>query len=383
MTGRTRRGQPLVALGLILASWVGVRAAVWEAPRFEAAPAKPALVAAPALPGSLPVTIAEPGADKIDPVATDWPVLMARPDAGPAPIDVPRAEPARPHLIAPPPVEAVPAAQPLPPRIAAGHQLLWLAGVSQLPLPPELAQRLAAPAASPPAKASPVRATSRWSADGWLLLRPGGNGFNLPGAGLPGANLPSGAYGASQAGAVLRYRLAPDSRHRPALYLRASSALQRPRGEEAALGLSLRPIPTLPVAAMGEVRVTRTLSGNVVRPAAALVTELPSASLPLGLRGEAYGQAGWVGGKGHTLFVDGQARLEKPIVNLGKFELRAGAGAWGGAQKGASRLDLGPTATLGVPLGPVNGRVSADWRFRVSGNAAPGSGPALTLSAGF
>jgi hypothetical protein len=383
MTGRTRRGQPLVALGLILAIWVGLRAAVWEAPNLAPVAANPPGLAASQAPVPQPDRAAEPRRETVDRVAADWPVLIARPDAGPAPIDAGRNEAARPHLIAPPVDQPQAPAQPLSPRIAAGHQMLWLAGVSQLPLPPELAQRLATPAAPSPAKPSPVRTSSRWSADGWLLLRPGGNGFNLPGAGLPGANLPSGAYGASQAGAVLRYRLAPNSGHRLALYLRASSALQRPRGEEAALGMSLRPVPRLPVAAMGEVRVTRTLTGNIVRPAAALVTELPPVSLPLGLRGEAYGQAGWVGGKDHTLFVDGQARLERPIANLGKFELRAGAGAWGGAQRGASRIDLGPTATLGVPLGPVNGRLSADWRFRVGGNAAPGSGPALTLSAGF
>lgn len=382
MIGRTRRGQPLLALGLLLGGWVAVRAAVWEPPRprvaTEAAPALTWQIPAPPVSATPPAAALPQAAATVSP----WPALA--PSAGPAPIDQHQA--AAPAAgLEPSPIAAPQSTVPLTPRVAAGHQLLWLAAVSQLPLPPEVAQRLATAPVQPP-RAAPTRAArppSRWTADDWLLLRPGGNGFNLPGAGLPGANLPSGAYGASQAGAVLRYRLVPESGHRPMLYLRASSALQRPRGEEAALGLALRPLPKVPLALMGEARITRTASGNVLRPAAALVSELPPQQLPLGVRGEAYVQAGWVGGKDHTAFVDGQARAEKSIANLGKFTLRAGGGAWGGAQRGASRLDLGPTATLAVPLGGANGRISADWRFRVAGDAAPGSGPALTLSAGF
>jgi hypothetical protein len=44
---------------------------------------------------------------------------------------------------------------------------------------------------------------------------------------------------------------------------------------------------------------------------------------------------------------------------------------------------VGPTATLDLPLAGGSGRLSADWRFRLAGTATPGSGPALTLSAGF
>ena len=149
------------------------------------------------------------------------------------------------------------------------------------------------------------------------------------------------------------------------------------------MGFSFRPIPGLPVRLMTEGRVTRTSSGTIIRPAAALVSELPPARLPLGTRAEAYLQAGYVGGRGSTAFVDGQARLEKPLVRASSFELRAGGGVWGGAQRGASRLDVGPTATVSFHVGPVGTRLSADYRWRVAGNAAPGSGPVVTLSAGF
>jgi hypothetical protein len=236
-----------------------------------------------------------------------------------------------------------------------------------------------APAAAQAAQA----AAPHWSVDGWLLLRPGGNSFNAPGAGLPGAVIPAGFYGGSQGGLILRYFLAPGSKFSPALYLRGSSGIERPRGEEAALGVSLRPIPGMPVRLMAEGRVTRTTNGTIVRPAAALVSELPVARLPLGIRGEAYLQAGFVGGRGSTAFVDGQARLEHPLAHASSFELRAGGGVWGGAQRGANRFDVGPTATLAFHLGPVGTRLSADYRWRVVGNAAPGSGPVVTLSAGF
>ena len=128
----------------------------------------------------------------------------------------------------------------------------------------------------------------------------------------------------------------------------------------------------------------RTPTDTRLRPAAALVTELPVASLPLGFRAEAYGQAGWVGGTVATGFVDGQLRVERPLAKFAGGDLSAGGGLWGGAQKDASRLDVGPSARLTLhPTRQSTVRVAADWRFRIAGKAAPQSGPAITLSAGF
>lgn len=367
----TRRGQPLAALALLMLAWVGARTALWAAsPQDGAEP-----VAAAGLAPPPEIRQQQPG-NRARPA-----LLPQRPRVTPP---VPRAMPS----LTPPAPAAQPSAKvkPTPPRIAAGHQLLFLAGMEAMPLP-EDAVAAAAPSqpASPPVPYLPTaRAQAlRWSADGWILWREGGNGFNLPGAGLPGASLPAGAYGSSQAGVVLRYRLAPASPHRPTLYLRGTSGLYVPRGEELAAGLAIRPLPGLPVSVMGEGRVTRTASGDVVRPAVALVSEFPPVSLPLGLRGEAYVQAGWVGGRDDTPFIDGQARVEKRAWRSGKAELQLGAGAWGGAQDAARRVDVGPTATLDLPVGPVNTRLSADYRFRVAGMAAPGSGAAVTFSAGF
>ncbi|MBP6363642.1 MAG: hypothetical protein KA233_10895 [Novosphingobium sp.] len=372
----TRRGQPLVALGLLMLAWVGARTAVWaSSTRFGVEP-----IAAKAPAPTVPLAGSGQKAEAQEPVQPEAPRLtpsLPQPEnALPPPIL--RYEPKP----APSPSTSQSAA--VPPRLAADHLLLLQTGVSAMPLPENT---LAADQASnrvpvPYLPTAGVEAR-RWSGDGWLLWRQGGVGYNLPGAGLPGASLTSGAYGGSQAGLVIRYRLAPDSAARPTLYLRASSGLHDPRGEELAVGFALRPVRKVPVAVMGEARVTRTISGTAIRPAVAVVTELPPAKLPFGLRAEVYGQGGWVGGKDRTPFIDGQARIEKPVVRNGAVEFRLGAGAWGGAQKGASRLDIGPTATLDLPIGPVGSRLSADYRFRVSGNAAPGSGAAITLSAGF
>lgn len=386
-----RRGQPLMALAVLMLAWVGARTALWagslpvEEDTAQAASA-PAVMPTPRPPrnSELP-TRAKAGE-------------TARPSGPAAPMLRPEQPLAAPNLIAPEPTAAEPAIEPaaaapasepptaVPPRIAAGHAMLYLAGVAALPLPQEALAATTPPGASaPPVPYLPGSGTQalRWSADGWLLWREGGNGFNLPGAGLPGASLPSGAYGSSQAGLVIRYRLAPQSTLRPTLYLRGSTGLYHPRGEELAAGIALRPLRGIPVSAMAEARVTRTTTGTAIRPAVALVTELPPARLPLGLRGEAYAQAGWVGGKDHTPFIDGQARIDAPVARAGKLELRLGAGAWGGAQRGAARLDMGPSATLDLPLGPARTRLSADYRFRVAGDAAPDSGAAITFSAGF
>lgn len=223
---------------------------------------------------------------------------------------------------------------------------------------------------------SPPGPDSRWSADAWLLVRRGGGA-------APAGGFAPATYGASQAGGVLRYRLAPGP-HRPAAYARASAALNGSREREGALGLSARPLAGLPLVAAVEGRVYSRPGATRLRPAGFVYTELPPLRLPAGLRGELYGQAGYVGGDFATAFADGQLRVERRILRLKRGELRAGGGVWGGAQKGASRLDVGPSVTWALPIGGSAGaRLAIDWRWRVGGDAAPASGPAMTLSAGF
>ena len=275
-------------------------------------------------------------------------------------------------------------------RMAVGHNLLLAAGLSQMELPSALAaylqggmpSRPGVPAAAPLLASLPQHAPaytgSRWSADAWLMVR---QDTTTPVA----SGRPS--YGRSQAGAVVRYRLLPSNPHAPQAYARASSALAGPLEKDVVAGLSVRPVPRVPLRVALEARLSETAQGTELRPAAIAVTEFPQVSLPRGLRAEAYVQGGYVGGRFATAFVDGQGRVERTVARFGETEISVGAGAWGGAQKGAARLDIGPTAAVSFRLGPksngARGRVAADYRFRVAGDAEPRSGPALTLSAGF
>ena len=384
MSGRaTRRGQPVVVLLLVLAGWCAVRAALWETP-FPA-----------------PLTDAAESATRL--IA---PILRPAPDASPRqeppaqpvapPVRVPR-EPLwiEPAEDTPPPGEAEPQPSgwalaadpaagfaPIPPRIAGGHVLLLAAAFAQLEVPPELAALvLRARAAPAPVPAFPLlvgdtaRASAkRWSGDAWLLLR---RDTTTP------ITSGRGSYGRSQAGAVLRYRLAPSSGHRPAAYVRASTALADAGYPEVAAGFTARPVSGVPVALAAEMRAAELYTGTAVRPAVFAYSEFPPLELPFDARGEAYVQGGYVGGRFATPFVDGQLRVNRELARVGPAELRAGGGAWGGAQKGAKRLDVGPGATIAVDLGGAPVSMSADWRFRVAGEANPGSGPALTISTGF
>ncbi len=205
----------------------------------------------------------------------------------------------------------------------------------------------------------------RWSGSAWLLVRRDGAAPTLA---------PGGILGGSQAGGRLLYRLNDDAARPFALAARVSAPL-RGRGAEAALGLDWRPVERLPIHLLAERR--QGLDGD--RSAfAAFVHGGTSVALPAGARIDAYAQAGAVGLRSRDLFADGAVRVGMPF---GPFEV--GGGAWGAAQPGTARLDAGPQVSLPVNAGVARLRVSADWRFRLAGDARPASGPALTIGTDF
>lgn len=371
-----RRGEPVMVLAMLLVGWIGVRALLWEGLPLLPIPAEMTARREVAEPAEGPARLA-PTLARLHSTHRPAPPAMALP--APPLLLQPALQPPQLALAGPEPALAPLPPRPLRAQIASAHALLWMAAVSQMPLlegtpvPAGLQ-----PAAMPPPAKARMR---RWSGDGWLLARGGGQGFG------PAGSLPT--YGASQLGAVLRYRLdSGASPYRPALYARVSGALSGPAGalgeREAAMGLSARPVPGVPLRVMVEARVSRFAGGATrLRPAASLVSEVAPITLPLATRAEFYAQAGYVGGVAATAFVDGQIRLDRHIAQVGPAELRGGAGAWGGAQTGGGRLDVGPGLTLRAAAGPTAARLAMDWRFRVAGTAAPASGPALTLSAGF
>jgi hypothetical protein len=180
--------------------------------------------------------------------------------------------------------------------------------------------------------------------------------------------------GGSQVGARATYALS----QRLAISARLYSPLSRASGAEAALGVEVQPLAAVPVRVLTE---RRQAIGRDGRSALALlahggVSERP---LPGGLRLDAYAQAGVVGLRSRDGFVDGALRVGLPLGD----KINLGIGAWGAAQPGASRVDVGPHASYRLPLLGGSARISADWRVRVGGDARPGSGPALTLSTDF
>lgn len=363
------RGAPLAMMGLVLSAWIGGRALLWESPFPSPAGLIPT--------GLTAIAAADPGAS---------------PAAGAVPTATVSAAPLR---------RAVRAGHDgsfallasgitlgMDPEYAFAHQYLWRTALRS---PVSAGRTVAVDGASdaddpsffaaPSAASATGRKAGRWSVDAWGFWRQGSDAAPISQGRVP-------IYGASQVGAILQYRIDPGNARDPRLYARAYRALVRRGESELALGASARPLPRVPVRLFGELRVTDGAFRTEARPAAFAVSELPAQALPLGTRLEAYTQAGWVGGEDATLFADAQTSLTREIGQVARasgdaMRLSLGAGAWGGAQKGAHRVDLGPTLRLDVTLGAVPARVSLDWRERVAGDAAPGSGAAVTLSARF
>lgn len=388
--GRLSRGHPLIALLAVLCGWLGGRVATWEAPSAVAFPAPGAEMAPgpgmdtamgsgqgtgfvvdprggpasfPGAPDAYP-PMPEPGGGGGASAYFRYPAFMAMP------MRIPISGAMPPPGWTLPAYSNAPAPPSSPPHLRGEFAFAEPLPRFYAPEPPGMAAAAVTPA--PPQK------PRRWSADAWALLRRDSAG----GIASPGA-LPA-TYGASQAGAVLRYRLALASRYRPAFYMRTTSTMGQMQETSAALGFSARPLPAFPVIAAVEARLTEQGGARRFQPAVMAVTELPPFRLPAGFRGEAYAQAGYVAGRFATPFADGQVRADRPLLRVGKVETRVGAGLWGGVQKGAARLDAGPSASVMMPLGRgTMGRVAVDWRFRLTGNAVPDSGPAVTLSAGF
>lgn len=182
------------------------------------------------------------------------------------------------------------------------------------------------------------------------------------------------SLGGSQAYAAVRVPVAQNA----AIVARLTGALgdAKVRQGEAAVGISVQPASGLPVQLVAERRVALSEDGRN----AWQVRAVGGASMERsGWRLDGYGQAGVVGVRSPQAFADGQVRLSTALVG----PVRAGALAAGAIQPGAARLDIGPQVRVDLPVSGVPLAILADYRVRVAGEAAPGSGPSLTLAASF
>jgi hypothetical protein len=190
---------------------------------------------------------------------------------------------------------------------------------------------------------------------------------------------PGAQYGGSQSGLIGTVDPFGSPDRGLALLLRGSST---PDGSEreAALGMRWKPDSGWPLTLSAERRFR---ADGPDRFAAYLAGGFDGVPLVGKLTLNGYGQAGYATGRGGGGFFDAQTRADYPLAMIVGVPLSIGAGSWAGGQKGAARLDVGPTIGATVATEPVVLLVRLDWRLRVAGNAMPKDGLAVTVSTGF
>ncbi len=222
---------------------------------------------------------------------------------------------------------------------------------------------------------------SRLSAYFWLFAREGSssalsNPFNS-------ALQPGGVqYGGSQTGAILTYRLAGNHDQNVALYSRVSTALAVKKAGEAAFGVRIKPIKGIPISLYAEKRFRENALGDDGTAVFVAGGTGPD-QIMRGTFLETYGQAGYVFQDDSSYFFDGSASVQKKLSSIGAGKISMGGAIWAGGQEGVRRVDVGPRVNIDAPFGNISTRVSIDWRQRVTGNAQPGSGLAVSLSSSF
>ena len=313
--------------------------------------------------------------------------VIAPPAPWAGPMRIAAAAPARPlpapHRLLPPPVRLAGAALPAalsaaaagtPPADFAIGGSPRFAGLLLVAYSPIGAARFArSPDQAGEAFASPdpvpvAPAAGRWSGSAWLFDR----------GRSPRAIGPGGQLGGGQAGVRVVRRIGER--------LAFAARLAVPTGDlgasEAAAGLDWLPFTArIPVRASIERRVALGPRGRDAWSAYVAGGFYRAVGADLVVDG--YAQGGVVGVRRRDLFADGAIRAGRRL-ELGRQEaVTLGAGAWGAAQPGAERLDIGPRAALSGPLGKVAATLAVEGRVRVAGAARPGSGLAVTLATDF
>lgn len=349
-------GRPIRFFALLMVGWVAARLFSQPAPPQPFIPIPEfAAVVAPRLPVASP-TLIQPAIAKTLPLPhLQWAIHRAS--------SSPFANPA---LTAAPPTQ-VPDAMPVDLLDFIAFSMAF--ANRHYATDPDYNRGSPSPSPAQLLLSAPTR-PDRWHGSAWMLWRE--NGTSPTDAAI-------GRLGASQAGLRVDYDLTPAAPSRTVAYARATSALQRPAAPEAAIGLAIQPVRTIPVSLAVERRIAL---GQGARNATTVMAVGGFGPTPVGrgLEAEAYAQAGMVGFNRRDAFIDGKVSLLSPVSTS---RLRIGAALSGGAQPGVERLDIGPEMQVRLPLPNVPARVAIEWRERVAGRAAPASGLAITLAADF
>lgn len=214
-------------------------------------------------------------------------------------------------------------------------------------------------------------AESRWSGNAYLFVRDG-NGDALAAG---------GQLGGGQVGARIAWRLNSEGPTRLAVAARVYAPLDRGRAAEVAAGLDFHPLPGQPLRLSIERRFDAGGEGRSAWSAYAAGGFWRAIGNAIELDG--YAQAGVVGARARDLFADGALRIVHRQDMGSDIVVRMGGGAWAGAQPGVERIDVGPRLAVGMPVGGTSISAALEGRFRIAGDAAPGSGVALTLATDF
>lgn len=201
------------------------------------------------------------------------------------------------------------------------------------------------------------------SGSGWLLVNGAGGAVGVP------------SLGGSQTGMRLLFQ---GSTAPLALTARISRALGSAHDSEVSAGYALR--------AKGLGLLVERRERLDVKSGAFVVTGyggIYDAKLPAGLQFDGFVQGGVAGMRQRRWFADGQARVTERATLSQGLSLGVGGGAWASAQQGARRVEAGPLIEARLRTGAVGLRVAGEYRFRVTGDANPRSGPALTVGVDF
>ena len=212
------------------------------------------------------------------------------------------------------------------------------------------------------------------SGSAWILYRP--NSTVAPLASV-------GQLGGSQAGLQVSLPVAQVPKlGTVALRARLSRALQTPGQAEAGIGVRLTLHPKIPLDVVIERRI-RIGEGGRNAFAVGVASGFDDKALPRGVLVSAYGQAGVVGLRTRDLYVDAAIRAEHRLFTSATSEVRVGVAAWGAAQPGVSRIDVGPRISGSFRIGGARLLASVEWRERFAGNARPNSRPVFTIGSDF
>lgn len=206
--------------------------------------------------------------------------------------------------------------------------------------------------------------TRRWSGSAYSIVRASG----------PAGLATEPVLGGGQSGGALAFAPDPLSPRPIALTVRGSAGHDDAgRSAFASVGVEWRPVAGVTLAAERRVAVGPAAHGDWALRLAAGAERTRGR-----LHVTAYGEGGVVGAATYAAL---QARIAG-LVHDGAVTFEPGVGGWASLQHDhatVDRIDLGP----GVVVRAGKLALEVDYRARVAGNAAPGSGPVATLSAAF